>query len=432
MQIERNRYIEQLKSKRNNGRIKIITGIRRCGKSYLLNTLYQDYLFSIGVEKQHIIAMALDDDVNMKYRNPIELGTYLRQAMTPDNNYYIMIDEIQKVVSIDNPYLPANSGEKIGFVDVLLGLNKLPNVDIYVTGSNSKMLSSDIVTEFRDRGDEIKVYPLTYNEFYKAFTADKRFAWREYVTYGGMPYALYLQTHEEKAKYLEDLFTLTYIKDVVERNHIRGKMETLDGILNVLASSVGSLTNPTRLANTLNTTRHIQIKSDTVSAYIDYFIDAFILSKAFRYDVKGRAYINTPLKYYFTDSGLRNARLNFRQQEENHIMENIIFNELKARGFSVDVGTVEYNYQNERGENKRSQLEVDFVVNKPNKRFYIQSALTVADENKRMQEVNSLRRIDDSYTKMVIVKDNILPWTDEQGVKYINVEDFLLNDIDTF
>lgn len=291
------------------------------------------------------------------------------------------------------------------------------------------MLSSDVATAFRDRGEEIHITPLTYEEFYAAYQNDKRYAWREFMTYGGMPYVLYKNTHEEKSKYLQDLFRLTYIKDVVERNRLRANVEVLDELLNVVASSVGSLSNPTRLSNTFQSVKGLKIKNETISTYLDGFIDAYILSKSYRYDIKGRSYIDTPLKYYFTDIGLRNVRLNFRQQEENHIMENIIYNELTARGFNVDVGVVEYNHTDTNGKKIRTQLEVDFVVNKTDKRYYIQSALTVADEEKRKQETNSLNRIDDSYTKIVVVRDNVLPWTDEKGVQYIYIEDFLLEKI---
>ncbi len=291
------------------------------------------------------------------------------------------------------------------------------------------MLSTDVATTFRDRGEEIHLTPLTYDEFYAAYIKEKRFAWREFVSYGGMPLVMQKTTHEEKSKYLQDLFRLTYINDVIERNKLRTNAATLDELLNVVASAVGSLVNPTRLANTFQSTKGLKIKNETVSTYLDYFTNAYLLSKAYRYDIKGRSYISTPLKYYFTDIGLRNARLNFRQQEENHIMENILYNELTARGFNVDIGVVEYNHTGGNGKKTRTQLEVDFVVNKINKRYYIQSALTVADEEKRQQEINSLNRIDDSYAKIVVVHDNILPWTDEQGLEYINIEDFLLGKI---
>lgn len=430
MKIERNRYLQKLIDSRKNGQVKIITGLRRCGKSYLLGVLYRDYLLHEGILPEQIITIELDNDINVRYRNPLELGAYLREKVADtEMDYYILLDEIQMVESIKNPYMPKESDSKITFVDVLLGLRSLPNVDVYVTGSNSKMLSSDVATAFRDRGEEIHITPLTYDEFYAAYPKDKRYAWREFMTYGGMPYVLYKNTHEEKSKYLQDLFRLTYLKDVIERNRLRVNIEVLDELLNVVASSVGSLSNPTRLSNTFKSVKGLNVKNETISTYLDCFIDAYILCKSYRYDIKGRLYIDTPLKYYFTDIGLRNARLNFRQQEENHIMENIIYNELVARGFNVDVGVVEYNHIDENGKKVRSYLEVDFVVNQTEKRFYIQSALTVADEDKRRQEVNSLNRIDDSYTKIVVVRDNVLPWTDDKGVQYINIEDFLLDKI---
>ena len=383
-----------------------------------------------GVLPEQIITVELDNDINVRYRNPLELGAYLREKVAnTEMDYYILLDEIQMVESIKNPYMPKESDSKITFVDVLLGLRSLPHVDVYVTGSNSKMLSSDVATAFRDRGEEIHITPLTYDEFYAAYPNEKRYAWREYMTFGGMPYVLHKSTYEEKSRYLQELFRLTYIKDVVERNRLRANIEVLDELLNVVASSVGSLSNPTRLSNTFKSVKGLNVKNETISTYLDCFIDAYILCKSYRYDIKGRSYIDTPLKYYFTDIGLRNARLNFRQQEENHIMENIIYNELIARGFNVDVGVVEYNHIDENGKKVRSQLEVDFVVNQTEKRYYIQSVLTVADEDKRKQEVNSLNRIDDSYTKIVVVRDNVSPWTDDKGVQYINIEDFLLDKI---
>ncbi len=428
MRIERKRNLQRLINSRQNGQIKIITGIRRCGKSYLLGILYKEYLIQDGVPPEQIITLELDNDLNIRYRNPLELGKHIRELVSDTTKYYyVLLDEIQMVEAIDNPYLPQGTGSKITFVDVLLGLKNTPNVDVYVTGSNSKMLSSDVATAFRDRGEEIHITPLTYDEFYAAYPKEKRFAWREYMTYGGMPFVMQKNTHEEKSKYLKDLFQLTYIKDVIERNKLRAKVEVLDELLNVVASSVGSLSNPTRLSNTFQSVKGVKIKNETISNYLDCFIDAFILNKSYRYDIKGRSYIDTPLKYYFTDIGLRNARLNFRQQEENHILENIIFNELVARGFNVDVGVVQSNHVDTNGKNKHSQLEVDFVVNTINTRYYIQSALTVADEEKRQQEVNSLYRIGDSFSKIVIVRDNILPWTDDKGVQYINIEDFLLD-----
>jgi len=431
MDIRRDRYLLQLIAKKWNGRIKTVSGIRRCGKSYLLNKLFVEHLLSEGVQEADIIILALDEAANARYRNPIELDKHIRD-LTSDrmHKYYVILDEIQKVESIKNPYLPAESEEKIGFVDVLLGIMKLPNVDLYVTGSNSKMLSKDIVTEFRDRGDEIHVCPLTFDEYYAAYEGDKRYAWREFWFYGGMPYTMQLSSHEEKSKYLKELFQLTYIRDVVERNCIKADANVLETLLDITASSVGSLTNPSRLANTFESEQKLKIKSDTVAKYLEYFIDSFILGQAQRYDVKGRSYISTPLKYYYTDVGLRNARLNFRQQEENHIMENVLYNELVARGFSIDVGVVPYHWRNEEGKLIRSLLEIDFIVNKGYKRYYIQSALNVDTKEKRDQETNSLTRVDDSFQKIVVVKEDIIPWTDESGIQYIGIQEFLLNFID--
>lgn len=426
--IERPKYLSKLVSKKQNGLIKIITGNRRCGKSYLLFNIYHEYLNSIGVQDSQIIQLALDETANAKYRNPIELDKYIRE-LTKDTSvfYYVFLDEIQKVEDIQNPFVP-NSNSKISFVDTVVGLMKLKNVDLYITGSNSKMLSSDIITEFRDRGDEVRVYPLSYKEFYDSFEGNKNRGWREYFTYGGMPLAATKKTPEEKSKYLQDLFTGTYIKDVLERHKINKDASDLEELLNVISSSIGSLTNPLNLANTFESVKHKKIDSETISSYLEYFKDAFLIDSAIRYNIKGKKYINTPLKYYFVDVGLRNARLNFRQQEENHIMENIIFNELKIRGFNVDVGVVEYNYKNAEGKSKRTQLEVDFVANKGNQRFYIQSALNIDSPEKKNQEINSLQRIDDSFKKIMVVKDDIEPWIDEKGIQYIGIQDFLLDE----
>ena len=427
--IDRKRYLDKLIRLRNNGQVKIITGIRRCGKSFLLNTIFRDWLTQDGgMKKDQIIMLDLDDNFNARYRNPMQLSKYLRSLVKEEHKqYYILIDEIQKVKPVRNPYLP---DEKIGFVDVLNGLKNLPNVDVYVTGSNSKMLSTDIATEFRGRGDIIPLSPLTYDEFYAAYPGEKRFAWREFITYGGMPKVLSIESHEDKAQYLANLFNLIYIKDVIERNHLKTDEAVLDELLNVISSTVGSLTNPTKIADTFQTVKKMKIKNSTISRYLDCFVDAFVLHKALRYDIKGRAYIETPMKFYFSDIGLRNVKINFRQHEENHIMENVLYNELKARGFSIDVGVVPVRRKDEDGKIRQSQFEVDFVLNKGEKRYYIQSALTIAEEDKRLQEVNSLNRIDDSFTKIVITKDDILPWTDECGVQYINIEDFLLGKID--
>lgn len=428
MVINRNRYLNKLISKKENGLIKVITGIRRCGKSFLLFNLYHNYLNSIGIKDDTIIELALDEAENARYRNPLELDAFVKtRTKDTTKKYYVFLDEIQKVEPIQNPYL-ADGNAKIGFVDVLLGLMKRPNIDLYVTGSNSRMLSSDIMTEFKDRGDEIRVNPLTYSEFYNAFTGEKRYAWREYCTYGGMPLVLSKQTHEEKSKYLKDLFAKTYISDIIERNRIANEQWVLEDILNVTASSIGSLTNSSKLANTFKSTKHISITPNTIERYLGFFIDAFIMQKASRFDVKGKKHINALLKYYFTDVGLRNARLNFRQQEESHIMENIAFNELIARGYDVDVGIVEYNHKNSQGKNIRSQLEIDFVANKGSLRYYIQSALNIDSEEKRDQETNSLKRVPDSFRKIVVVRDDIIPWHDDNGILYIGIEQFLLDE----
>lgn len=428
MIIQRKHYLDKLISKKENGLIKVITGICRCGKSFLLFELYHAYLNSIDIDDEHIIELALDEAINARYRNPLELDSYIRSLVSDKTQkYYVFLDEIQKVSEIQNPYV--NDPEaKIGFVDVLLGIMKLKKVDLYVTGSNSHMLSSDILTEFKDRGDEIRVNPLTYREFYAAFEGEKRHAWREYYTYGGMPLILSKKSHEEKSKYLKDLFAKTYLSDVLEHNRILNEQVVLEDLLNIVSSSIGSLTNPTKLANTFQSVKQVQITANTVSRYLDYFIDAFILHKAFRYDIKGKKYIETPLKYYFTDVGLRNARLNFCQQEENHIMENILYNELMAREFDVDVGMVEYHRRDKGGKKIRTQLEIDFVANKGSKRYYIQSALTFADEEKREQETNSLNRVEDSFKKIVVVKDDIMPWHDDRGILYIGIEEFLLDE----
>lgn len=427
MNIKRERCLNKLINKKENGLIKIITGIRRCGKSYLLFNLYHEYLNSIGVEDKYIIELALDDIANAQYRNPIELDKHIRNLVTEkDKVYYVFIDEIQKVEELQNPYLNTTNA-KLTFVDVLLGLMKIKNLDLYVTGSNSKMLSSDILTEFKDRGDEIKVNPLTFKEFSETIN-DKSLAWKEYVMYGGMPLVATKKTHEEKSKYLKDLFAKTYITDVVERHNIKGNKEILEELLNVVSSSIGSLTNPKKLADTFKSIKNYKVTTSTISNYLYYFIDAFLLNKALRFDIKGKKYINTPLKYYFTDVGLRNARLNFRQQEENHIMENIIYNELLVREFDVDVGIVEHNYKDKEGKSKRKQLEVDFVANKGSQRYYIQSALNIDEESKREQETSSLNKINDSFKKIVVIKDDIIPWHDEKGILYIGIQQFLLDE----
>lgn len=331
------------------------------------------------------------------------------------------------MTEIPNPHVVCPN-EKLTFIDVVLGLMKLPNADIYVTGSNSKMLSSDILTQFRDRGDEIRVNPLSFAEVYEHYDGDRRGAWRDYYTYGGMPLVWTMESHEEKSRYLRDLFERTYIKDVLERHQINNDAEVLEILLNVLASGIGSLTNPSRLSNTFASERHIRISPDTIDKYIGFFMEAFLIQKAERYDVKGRKYIKTPVKYYYTDSGLRNARLGFRQLEETHLMENVLYNDLIRRGFDVDVGVIEQNAQDDLGKNIRIQLEVDFVVNRGDERYYIQSALSIDDPEKKKHEIASLMRIPDSFKKIVVVKDYVKPWQDENGIQYIGIEDFLLDE----
>lgn len=424
----REQYLKEIISKKDNGRIKIITGLRRSGKSVLLFQLYREWLLGEEVKEDQIIALALDILENARYRNPLELDKYVRDHMVdPKKRYYIFIDEIQFVSEIQNPYVD-NEDAKITFIDVILGFMHMDNADVYVTGSNSKMLSSDILTQFRDRGDEIRVYPLSFTEFYNEYEGDKRGAWQDYYTYGGMPLATSLESHEEKSRYLKDLFDRTYIKDVLERHEIKNDTEVLDILLDVLASGIGSLTNPSKLANTVKSERQIGIGSETIEKYIGYFEESFLIEKAVRYDVKGRKYIGTPAKYYYTDLGLRNARLGFRQLEETHIMENVLYNDLIRRGMNVDVGVVEYNTKDADGKKIRKQLEVDFVVNQGGKRFYIQSALSIADPDKKEQEIESLKRIPDSFSKMVVVRDYLKPWQDENGITYVGIEQFLLNE----
>lgn len=428
MIIQRERYLNKLIQRRENGMVKVITGIRRCGKSYLLFELYHQYLNSTGVSDENIIELALDEDKNARYRNPLELGQYIRSLITEKRKmYYVFLDEIQKVADIPNPYLP-DTDEKIGFVDVLLGLMKIKNVDLYVTGSNSKMLSTDILTEFRGRGDEVRINPLGYQEFYTAYGDDKRNAWRDYFTFGGMPLVLSQKTPEDKSRYLHSLFDKIYLDDIMSRYSILNEKPVLDDLLDIVSSSVGSLTNPSKIQKTFASVKGTSIADDTISRYLDYFIDAFLLYKSKRYDVKGRKYIGSPMKYYYSDVGLRNARLNFRQQEENHIMENILYNELRVRDFDVDVGIVTRNTRGENGKSKRVHYEVDFVANKGSQRYYIQSAFAIPDEEKRKQETASLNNIGDSFRKIVVVRENIVPWHDENGILYVGIEDFLLDE----
>lgn len=425
--IDRPEYLQKIISKKENGMIKVITGIRRSGKSFLLTDIYIPWLIKNGVNPNNIIHLSLEEARNAQYRNPLFLAEYIRNKVSDnDSMHYVFLDEIQKVDTIQNPFVD-NKKSKIGFVDVLLEIMKINNVDMYVTGSNSHMLSSDILSDFRGRGDEIKMRPLTYKEFYNAYLGDKRYAWREYFTYGGLPVVAKLKNHEEKSKYLKDLFENTYIKDILERHDVRNEDGVLSTLLNILSSSVGSLTNPTNIANTFLTIEKLKISPNSITKYMEYFIDAYILHKAERFDIKGRKYIGSQSKFYFADVGLRNARLNFRQTEENHIMENIIYNELIVRGFDVDVGIVEYNHKKD-GKSIKSWLEIDFIANNGNNKYYIQSALTISEETKRQQEINSLKRTGDSFKKIVVVKDSFIPWVDENGIYYIGIEDFLLSE----
>ena len=406
-EIKRDVYLNKLISRKENGLIKIITGIRRCGKSYLLDPLFKNHLLESGVKEDHIIKLELDKEENIKYRDSHELNEYIKSQIKDKNMYYILLDEIQMVD---------------GFESVLNGFLYERNLDVYVTGSNSKFLSSDIITEFRGRGDEIKVFPLSFSEYAEAFKGDKQDAWNNYVLYGGLPLILSKKTDEEKSKYLKDLFDQTYIKDIIERNNIQ-RVDILDSIINMLASSVGSLTNPKKIYDTFVSNGEKEISSNTVNSYIKYIEDSFIVNKSDRYNVKGKKYIQTPQKYYFSDIGLRNARLNFRQQEENHIMENIIYNELIVRGYNVDVGVVEV-----RDENKnRKQLEIDFVCNLGNKRYYVQSALNLDTREKTIQEERPLMNVNDNFKKIIVVKDNMKHWITEEGILVVGIQEFLLD-----
>ena len=405
-EIKRDLYLNKIINRRENGLIKIITGIRRCGKSYLLDPLFKNYLLADGVKEDHIIKLELDRVENEKYRDSKALNEYIRRLIKDKDMYYVILDEIQLVK---------------GFEFVLNGLLYEKNIDVYVTGSNSKFLSSDIITEFRGRGDQIKVNPLSFAEFLSAFNGDKYEAWNEYVTYGGMPLILSKKNDEEKSQYLKELFEQTYIKDIVERNNIQ-RIDILDSLINMLASSVGSLTNPQKIFDTFKSKGEKELSLNTINSYIADIEDSFIVNKSTRYDIKGKKYIQTPQKYYFSDIGLRNARLNFRQQEENHLMENIIYNELLIRGYNVDVGVVEV-----REEGKRKQLEVDFVCNLGNKRYYIQSALNLDTKEKTIQESRSLNNIGDSFKKIIVVKDNIKLWRTDDGIVIMGIQEFLLN-----
>lgn len=430
--INRDTYLTKIINRMNNGMIKVITGIRRCGKSYLLFEIFYKYLLDQNIKKDHIIKFSFDNDedidkldlyfpneetkrkefgINMYYVNSKKFRAYINDLIKDEDNYYILLDEIQ---NLDN------------FVSTLNGFLKHQNLDVYVTGSNAKFLSSDVITEFRGRGDRVHLSPLSFLEFFQAAGLDFSSAWKEYMTFGGMPFLINCKSDEQRINYLTSLFSETYIKDIVNRNKIQNAA-ILEDILNILSSDIGSFTNPNKLANTFSSIKKENVSPNTIKQYLDYCEDSYLISKSSRYDIKGKKYIATPFKYYFTDIGLRNARLNFRQQKENHIMENIIYNELINLDYSVDVGVVEIVIKNENDNYVRKQLEVDFVCNKGYERYYIQVALNVDTFEKRKQEENSLLRIKDNFKKIIIVKDDIKKWKDENGILFIGVKEFLLN-----
>ena len=411
MEIRRDIYLNKLISKKHNGLIKVVTGMRRCGKSYLLFNLFKEYLVNEGVNENHIIEIAFDSFENRKYRDPEVLFPYLMEIIADKEMYYVLLDEVQM---LDD------------FESVLNSLGRKKNVDVYVTGSNAKFLSKDIITEFRGRGDEVHMYPLTYSEFMSVYDGDKQEGWRDYVLFGGIPLVLGFETADQKSDFLKSLFEETYISDITGRNNIRNKAE-LEELLNILSSAIGSLTNPSKLSATFKSVKNKTISKDTIIKYIDYLKDSFLIDSAIRYDIKGKKYINTPSKYYFTDLGLRNARLNFRQVEETHAMENVIFNELKVRGYNVDVGVVVMNEVDKNGKKIRKQLEVDFVCNKGSKRFYIQSAYALPDKEKMEQEQRSLVNTGDGFKKIIITKDAVAPLYNDEGILVMSVYDFLLN-----
>lgn len=410
--IGRNKYLNELISLRNNGMIKVITGMRRCGKSFLLFELFTSYLKESGVDSDHIIVVDLEDYKNKALRNPDNLYSYVESRIVDEGLYYILLDEVQMLEE---------------FVDVLNGFLKMRNTDVYVTGSNAKFLSKDIATEFRGRGFEIKMYPLSFKEYMSAYSGSVTTAFNEYMLYGGLPQILMYETEQQKVKYLTSLFEETYIKDIKERYRVK-KDGDLEELINILASGIGALSNPNKLANTFKSEKKSNISYDTIKDYIEYLCDSFLVEKVTRYDIKGRKYVNSPFKYYFMDLGLRNARLNFRQYEKSHLMENVIYNELRIRGFNVDVGVVPVVLKNEDSKQQRANLEVDFVCNLGNQRYYIQSAYRMETEEKIKQERASLLKVDDSFKKIVIIGEETPFIRDENGIITMSIYDFLLKD----
>lgn len=412
MNISRDKYLNDLINRMHNGMIKVVTGIRRCGKSYLLFNIFKKHLLEQSVDEQHIIEIELDQRKNKKYRDPDTILDYVESCVADDEQYYILLDEVQLLEE---------------FEEVLNSLLHINNVDVYVTGSNSKFLSKDVITEFRGRGDEIHIYPLTFKEFMQVYEGDMYHGWAEYVIYGGLPLTVTMKTEEQKINYLTKLFEETYLIDIIERHHIE-KTQELEDLVSVLASVIGSLTNVPKIEATFKSVIQSNISANTIRQYIEYLEDAFIINKANRYNVKGRKYIGTPVKYYFEDVGLRNARLGFRQIEETHIMENIVYNELRSRGYSVDVGVVEKRGLNSEGKTERTYLEIDFVANLGSKRYYIQSAFSMSTEEKRLQEKVSLINVNDSFKKIILVKDVMNVTRDEDGITTMSIYDFLLKE----
>ena len=410
-EIKRDYYLDQLIKRQENGLIKIVTGIRRCGKSYLLRTLFKNYLLENGVDENHIIEMAFDLFDNMEYRDPKIFYPWANRQIQDDKKYYFLLDEVQMLDE---------------FVSVLNGLSDKKNCDVFVTGSNAKFLSMDIATEFGGRGDEVHMYPLSFSEFMSCYDGDKYDGWNEYITYGGIPLVVLAETDEQKMSLLDNLFQETYISDIVKRNKIRN-IEEMESLLDVLASAIGALTNPNKLQKTFKSVNNSKITATTITKYIEYLEDAFLIEEAKRYDIKGKSYIGTPLKYYFMDMGLRNSRIHYRQLEVTHSMENVIYNELRMRGFHVDVGNLNVVEKGGNGEPVKKQLEVDFICHKGSKKIYIQSAYRLETEEKMEQEIRSFLKINDSFKKIVITSDTPRPFYNEQGILFMNVYDFLLN-----